>query len=82
MMRNMWSKMLQNRLVSMLEKAGLPTLPPENMKFDDILQLMRRDKKNRDGRIALILPEALGSLTVRRDFSDAELRQVWEALHD
>ena len=82
LMRNMWSCEWQARLVAMLEKAGLPTLPPENMKFDDILQLMRRDKKNRDGRIALILPEAPGSLTVRRDFSDTELRQVWEALYD
>ena len=82
LMRNMWSCEWQARLVAMLEKAGLPTLPPENMKFDDILQLMRRDKKNRDGRIALILPESLGTLTVRRDFSDVELRQVWEAVHD
>ena len=82
MLRGMWSEAFQIRLCDLLEKAGLPTVPPENMHFSDILQLMRRDKKNRDGRIALILPETLGKLTVRRDFSDSELEQIWNSLYD
>ena len=82
LLRNMWSDALQSRLVTLLEKAGLPTRPPRNMLFSDILQIMRRDKKNRDGRIALILPESLGKLTVKRDFTDDELRQVWESFYD
>ena len=80
--RGMWSCAFQSRLLDLLTKAGLPTAPPENMHFADILQIMRRDKKNRDGRIALILPETLGKLTVRRDFSDSELEQIWDSLYD
>ena len=82
LLRNIWSETDQSRLVTLLKKAGLPTRPPENMLFSDILQIMRRDKKNRDGRIALILPESLGKLTVKRDFTDDELRQVWESFYD
>ena len=74
---NMWSQDAQERMTALLKAAGLPVAPPENMKFSDILQLMRRDKKNRDGRIAIILPERLGKLTVCRDFSDSELEKVW-----
>ncbi|MBE6362738.1 MAG: 3-dehydroquinate synthase [Lentisphaerae bacterium] len=82
LLRNMWSEAFQSRLITLLKKAGLPVAPPEGMPFPDILQLMRRDKKNRDGRIALILPESLGKLTVKRDFTDDELRQVWESFYD
>lgn len=82
LLRNMWSEAFQSRLITLLKKACLPVAPPEGMPFSDILQLMRRDKKNRDGRIALILPETLGKLTVKRDFSDEELRLVWESFYD
>ena len=81
-MRNMWSVDAQNRLKSLLKTAGLPVQIPENIEFEKILQLMRRDKKNRDGRIALILPERLGKLTVCRDFSDDELKTVWNSAND
>ena len=77
--RNLWSVDAQRRMISLLEKAGLPVNPPADITFDDVLQLMRRDKKNRDGRIAVILPEKLGKLTVSRDFTDIELKKIWEA---
>ena len=77
--RNLWSTDAQNRMISLLKKAGLPVNPPSDIAFEDVLQLMRRDKKNRDGRIAVILPEKLGKLTVSRDFTDAELQKIWES---
>ena len=82
MMRRMWSVDAQQRLKSLLKTAGLPVQIPGHIKFEQILQLMRRDKKNRDGRIALILPERLGKLTVCRDFTDSELQAVWESVND
>ena len=77
--RGLWSIDAQQRLVALLEKAGLPVNIPDGIAFADVLQLMRRDKKNRDGRIAVILPEKLGKLTVSRDFTDCELQKIWEA---
>lgn len=80
--RNLWSEKEQVRLISLLKNAGLPVAPPADITFDRVLQLMRRDKKNRDGRIAVILPETLGKLTVCREFTDAELRNIWEMSYE
>ena len=78
MMRRMWSAAEQTRLIALLKAAGLPVSVPEGMSFDNILELMRRDKKNRDGRITLILPRRIGELCVVRDFSDVELETAWD----
>ena len=80
--RNLWSEAFQQRLTDLLQCAGLPVTVPDGMNFSDILQLMRRDKKNRDGRIAIILPETLGKLTVARDFTDDELANIWKSMYD
>ena len=80
--RNLWSEDFQQRLTDLLQRAGLPVTVPDGMNFSDILQLMRRDKKNRDGRIAIILPETLGKLTVARDFTDDELANIWKSMYD
>ena len=75
--RGIWSEGWQLRLKDLLEKTGLPVTPPAGLPFEKILSLMRHDKKNRDGHIALILPEKLGKLVTFRDFTDDELRDVW-----
>ena len=75
--RGVWSDEWQARLSALLTVIGLPVTPPAGLKFDKILSLMRCDKKNRDGHIALILPEKLGKLVTFRDFTDDDLRDVW-----
>lgn len=42
---------------------------------------MRRDKKNRDGAIALVLPRRIGAAEVIRDVADAEIGAALEAVH-
>ena len=60
------------RLVALLAKLGLPVerpaMPPERW-----LEFMARDKKNRDGRITLILLEALGRATIVDDTPVADI---------
>lgn len=79
MMRNMWGEAEQMRMIKLLKAADLPVDVPKTMDFKDILEVMRRDKKNRGGKITLILPRRIGELTVVRDFSDLELEQVWQS---
>jgi 3-dehydroquinate synthase len=55
-----------DRLVALIERLGLPARPPA-LALDTWLELMGRDKKNVDGRITLILLDALGSAAVVRD---------------
>jgi 3-dehydroquinate synthase len=55
-----------DRLIALLERLGLPVRPPV-LPLGTWLDLMGRDKKNVDGRITLILLDALGSAAVVRD---------------
>jgi 3-dehydroquinate synthase len=55
-----------DRLVALLERLGLPVRPPA-MAVDRWLELMGRDKKNEDGRITLVLLDALGAAAVAKD---------------
>jgi 3-dehydroquinate synthase len=60
------------RLAEAVSRLGLPAAPPK-IAVPAWLELMGRDKKNVDGRITLILLEALGRAAVVRDAPVAEL---------
>ena len=63
-------------LVTLLQRAGLPVAAPGNMRSDDFIALMRRDKKVIDGQLRLILLRAVGAAAVVDDVSEAELRDL------
>jgi 3-dehydroquinate synthase len=52
------------RIVSLLERAGLPVKPPAGISSEQFVQLMSVDKKNVDGEIRLILLKAIGQATL------------------
>lgn len=56
-----------------LLKTGLMTEPPFNVTAQDMLERMRSDKKNRDGRITLILTKGIGRAFVAHHVSEADL---------
>ena len=51
-------------LVALLQRAGLPVAPPAEMTPDTFLEYMARDKKVIDGRLRLVLLDAIGSACV------------------
>ncbi len=53
-----------DRLCDLLKKAHLPTTAPNNMSSDQFLELMSLDKKVIDGRLRLVLLEAIGKAVV------------------
>jgi 3-dehydroquinate synthase len=59
------------RIMTLLKSALLPVIPPEEMNVEQFIDLMSVDKKNVDGKIRLILLEAIGkaSLPVNVDQS-------------
>ena len=71
------------RTTALIQAAGLPTSMP-NIATDVMLSHMRRDKKNEDGKIRLILLDAIGAsnvnpaITTQRisHFLDARVRQT------
>jgi 3-dehydroquinate synthase len=60
------------RLVAVMKKLGLPVDAPE-MPSDRWMEYMARDKKNRDGRVTLILLDRLGSASIVKDTPSSEI---------
>ncbi|HLX23160.1 MAG TPA: 3-dehydroquinate synthase [Usitatibacter sp.] len=60
------------RLIALLERLGLPVVPPR-FPMEVWLEYMGRDKKNEGGRITLILLDALGAGAVVKDAAPREL---------
>ncbi|MGA1696917.1 MAG: 3-dehydroquinate synthase family protein, partial [Arenicellales bacterium] len=64
------------RVEGLLDRANLPVRAPAVMSADDFRRHMAVDKKVTDGRIRLVLLEALGSAKLVADYSQALLDEV------
>jgi 3-dehydroquinate synthase len=63
------------RLIDCLKRFGLPVEAPV-FAHDDWLELMKHDKKTKNGRVRFVLLEALGKAIVRGDVSDETVELV------
>jgi len=66
------------RTEALLQRAGLPTRPPETMDAAHFMSLMAVDKKVIDGGLRLVLLTSIGSAVVSADFSTTELQAMLE----
>ena len=64
-----------HRAARLIERAGLPTVVPDNVGTDLFLELMGLDKKVQDGKLRLILLKNLGEAFVTSDFPMEDLRE-------
>jgi len=62
-----------DRLLSLLRRAGLPTVPPADMDAARFLALMARDKKVLDGRLRIVLLREIGHAVVVDDVDGQEI---------
>ncbi|MCG8324940.1 MAG: 3-dehydroquinate synthase [Thiotrichales bacterium] len=62
------------RVHNILHNTGLPVRLPEGVTAETMLEHMAVDKKNRDGRLTLILLEAIGSAVIRNDIDHKLIR--------
>ena len=62
-----------NRIENLIEKAGLPTLPPAQISGSRFRELMSVDKKVLDGKLRLVLMKSFGDSMVTGDFSHQAL---------
>lgn len=67
------------RLTRLLAGLGLPTDPPADVEPEVLLANMQLDKKNRGGRIRLILLDALGTAIIRDDIEPNLLLELLES---
>jgi len=59
----------------LLERFGLPTAP-RDWPVEDLVRVMRSDKKNVAGRLRLVLPRRLGEVGLFDDVPEDEVRRV------
>jgi 3-dehydroquinate synthase len=66
----------RERVIGLVARAGLPVEAPADLGVGELLEAMRLDKKNQDGRIRLVLLDAIGHASVRRDYDQQALLEV------
>ena len=66
-----------NRIKKIINRAGLPTKPPEISKRQ-FLEFMASDKKNQDGKIHLILLKKLGEAFLTNNYPSKLLEEILE----
>jgi len=67
-----------DRVIRLLALLSLPVELGPGVDRARLFELMRRDKKNRDGRLRLILPTAIGRAEIFKDVPEAAVRECLE----
>ncbi len=62
------------RIIAIFKAANLPVTPPADMITEQYVDLMAVDKKNIDGKIRVILLEALGKASLPVNVDLAQLQ--------
>lgn len=73
--RGLIDETITDRQCQLLTKFQLPITTPEGS-MDEMIEVMRRDKKNVAGRIRLILPTRIGEVRLFDDASESEIRET------
>lgn len=64
-----------NRQERLLERLRLPITPPD-VSPDELIAIMKRDKKNREGRTRFILPRRMGEVVLHEGVPESDVRSV------
>ncbi|GIU21968.1 3-dehydroquinate synthase [Shewanella colwelliana] len=64
------------RIEAIFNAFDLPTEAPDTMNFEQFMKHMRRDKKVLQGKLRLVLPEALGQAGIFSEVSESLLEEV------
>lgn len=69
------------RLISLLQRVGLPTELPGDVTPQSILDAMVQDKKSFHGNIKMILPMAIGQVQATDQWNEQDLLNVLEGIN-
>ena len=69
-----------DRIVRLIERCGLPTRLPTPVAVADIEHRMGFDKKNQGGKLRLVLPRAIGEVTIEQDEHHESLHAALTAI--
>lgn len=66
----------EERIVNLIQMAGLPIIPPDGLDADKLMELMAVDKKVLDGKLRLVLLRGIGSAFVTDEFDLGRLQDT------
>lgn len=69
----------KDAVFTLIERAGLPTHPPEELGVERFIDLMSVDKKVLDGVLRLVLLKSIGHAIVTDDYSPTQLEAAIES---
>ena len=61
------------RVIHLIKRAGLPTVRPPHLGIAELLSAMRVDKKNKNGKIRLVLLKGLGEAVLTDTYDESVL---------
>lgn len=67
------------RIISLIKRVGLPVVVPADLSPDDVLAVMRRDKKSLDGRLTMVLPAGIGRVSIISGVAEETVKKSIEA---
>jgi 3-dehydroquinate synthase len=67
-----------SRACALVERAGLPTVPPSELGIERFISLMSVDKKVLDGKMRLVLLKGIGNACVTGEFDTSKLSETLE----
>lgn len=77
---DLWPQTATDRQLTVIQKAGLPTQLPPDLKINDILTTLRSDKKVKSGKVRFVLPKRIGEAFVTDQVTDNIIRSVLEKM--
>ncbi len=66
----------EGRILTLLQRGGLPVRPPEGIGAERFMELMSVDKKVMAGRLRLVLMQGIGRSLITDDFDLSKLRMT------
>jgi len=73
---------LQQRIEAVLDATQLPRRLPRQLDPNQLLQVMRHDKKNKAGRMRLVLPRGVGDVFVADDVDPAAITDALRSISE
>ena len=73
---------LLDRLMALLYRIGLPTHSSRLADTPALMRVMRSDKKVKDGTVRLVLPDAMGRVSIVSDTPESAVAHAWDAIRD
>ncbi|BAU28892.1 3-dehydroquinate synthase [Aneurinibacillus soli] len=73
---------ISERTVRVLRQYRLPVALPVPLDVDEMLDVMRRDKKGEGGKLVFVLPTAIGKVDIYKNIEEEPVRAVLAELYE